>query len=304
MSSLSKRASQAAGQAISTGISAGVGVSSLFGGLTGQGNAADAEQASASSSGGGGLLSGVLDRVGQFFGGGESTETPGVEADPTFHGTHDVTEGVEDVEPEFVHTPTPYRRAVDAFAAGDSAELSAAYAEMKPGGRQALAKNRPDIFQALLDSGDSHAQAFELEQWERQTNTALSSALIMAEKTAIGVAEEAWLRYGDSRDGKWFASAREGRKVVVPPRSQVVELNGLAVNLQARGTGDITFVHRDERHGEVDTSAELSWTVTLRVAHEGLEQHRTMVFTTTGHVGEDSGGRSRSMDTPGDWSVQ
>lgn len=301
MGTLRKLATDTASQAVSTGIAAGVGASSFFSGLTGHGNAADAEQASSASSGG--LLSGVLDRVGQFFGAGSSDQAPEAEAEPTFGGIHDVTEGVEEVEAEFVpnSAPTPYKRALDAFAAGDTDELSKAFAEMKPGGRKALMNNRPDIFRALVDSGDSAAAAFEWEQWETETRHLLQQALFRAERAATGVAEEGWLSYADRRDAKWFQAAREGRKVVVPAHSGVAEYLGVPVHIDTRATGEMTSVTREERFGETDVTVALSWTVSMSVSHEGLRETHAMNFETTAYIGEDMDGRSRSMDPPSSW---
>ena len=115
--------------------------SGMFNGITGQGNGADAAEVESPAEREGGMFP----MLSALMGGSAQEE-----------------ESVVPVEQE--PTLTPYQQAVRAFDAGNHEELSAAFDSMKPAGRHVLSKNRPEIIEALVGAGNSHAQAMVQEQ--------------------------------------------------------------------------------------------------------------------------------------------
>lgn len=315
MASLSKRVGQAAssvydsasGAASSAYDSASGAASSLVdtvSSFAGRGNAAEAEQVKASGSGGGWSLPTLSGLAGLF--GGESQEeseaasaTPGVEVEPTFGDIHSQTDHlVEEVEP----AATPYKRTLDAYAAGDIDGAVASFHEMKPLGRTRLASARPELLSALA-AVDSLAAEVEMAAWEEAIDRDLRSALTVADIPADGVAGNAWDRYAASRDDKWFASRAEGARVVLPPHTETIEIRGIPVQISIRAVGVVSFVMRDERHGEVEVHADLACDAALSASWDGRSSEGAVRFSKKGIVGRSVDGDFSHAEAGYDFSV-
>lgn len=304
MSSLSKRVGQAASSAYDAASSAGSSLVDTVSSFAGRGNAAEAEQAKASDSGAGWSLPTLSGLAGLF--GGESQEesgaasaTPGVEAEPTFRDIYSQTDHlVEEVDP----AATPYKRTLDAYAAGDIDGAVASFHEMKPEGRTRLASARPELLSALA-AVDSLAAEVEMTAWEDSTDRALRSALVVADIPADGVAGNAWDRYAASRDEKWFASRAEGARVVLPPHTETLQIRGIPVQISIRALGVVSFVMRNERHGEVEVHADLVCDAALSASWEGRASEGAVSFSKKGIVGRSFDGDFSHAEPGTDFSV-